>query len=45
VTSRATSVTRNTWPISASITVSACGSPTAGDRSPNPSVVSATKLK
>ena len=30
---------------SASSTVSACGSPTAGERSPKPSVVRATKLK
>ena len=30
VTRRATSVTRNTWPSSASSTVSACGSPTDG---------------
>ena len=45
VTSRATSVTRKICPHSASSTVSACGSPTDGERSPNPSVVSATKLK
>ena len=45
VTRRATSVTRKTCPSSASSTVSACGSPTDGERSPKPSVVSATKLK
>ena len=45
VTRRATSVTRKTWPNNASSTVSAWGSPTAGERSPKPSVVNATKLK
>jgi hypothetical protein len=45
VTRRATSVTRKIEPSRASMTVMACGNPTAGERSPKPSVVSATKLK
>ena len=45
VTSRATIVTRKICPVSASSTVSPCGRPTAGERSPKPSVVSVTKLK
>src|SRR5262249_40758538 len=45
VTRRATIVTRKTWPSRASTATSACSSPRAGDRSPNPGVVKVTKLK
>jgi hypothetical protein len=45
VTSRATRVTRKTWPSSASSAVRAWGSPTAGERSPKPRVVSVTEAE